>query len=145
MEKLIIKIKYKNEDTRRLEKLSVGGWIDLSVDEDIEMKQFEYRILPLGVAMELPKEFEANIAPRSSTYGKFKILQVNSYGVIDDVYNGDDDWWGFPALAMEKTSIPKGSRICQFRVNIVQPELEFYEVELLGNNSRGGFGSTGYN
>lgn len=142
-EKLIIKIKYRLEDTKKLEKLSVGNWIDLSVDEGVFMNQFEYRLIPLGIAMELPKGFEANIVPRSSTFNNFKILQVNSFGVIDDSYNGDDDYWKFPALAMEETFIPRGSRICQFRINRIQPELELYEVELLGNKTRGGFGSTG--
>ncbi len=144
MEKLVIKVKYKSDETKRLEKLSVGNWIDLSADERVTLFKGEYKLIPLGVAMELPKGFEANIVPRSSTFSKFKILQVNSYGVIDESYNGDDDWWGFGALAMEDTVIEKGSRICQFRINRIQPDLEFYDVELLGNKNRGGFGSTGH-
>jgi dUTP pyrophosphatase len=103
----------------------------------------EDRLIPLGVAMELPKGFEAHIVPRSSTYKNFKIIQTNHFGVIDDVYNGDNDWWMFGAYATKDTVIEKGSRICQFRIMEVQPELEFYEVELLGNKDRGGFGSTG--
>jgi len=145
LEKLIIKIKYKNDDTKRIEKLAIGNWIDLSADERVVLFKGEYKLIPLGVAMELPKGFEANICPRSSTFSKFKILQVNSYGVIDNSYNGDNDWWAFGALAMEDTLIEKGSRICQFRINSIQPEIEFYEVELLGNKDRNGFGSTGHN
>ena len=138
-----IKIKYRNQDTKRIEKLSVGNWIDLSADETIEIKRWEYKVIPLGVAMELPFGFEANIVPRSSTFAKFRVLQVNSYGVIDDSYCGDNDWWGFGALAIDNTIIKRGDRICQFRINKIQPDIEFVEVELLGNSDRGGFGSTG--
>ena len=138
-----IKIKYRNQDTKRIEKLSVGNWIDLSADETIEIKRWEYKVIPLGVAMELPFGFEANIVPRSSTFAKFRVLQVNSYGVVDDSYCGDNDWWGFGALAMDNTIIKRGDRICQFRINKIQPDIEFVEVELLGNSDRGGFGSTG--
>ena len=140
---MFVKIKYKNEDTKRVEKISVGNWVDLTADERVTMMKGEYKLIPLGVAMELPKGFEAHVVPRSSTYKNFKIIQTNHFGVIDNSYNGDNDWWMFGAYAMEDTVIEKGSRICQFRIIEVQPEIEFYEVELLGNNDRGGFGSTG--
>jgi dUTP pyrophosphatase len=143
MDKLILKVKYRSDETKRLEKISVGNWIDLTADERITLLKGEFKLIPLGVAMELPIGYEANIVPRSSTFNKFKILQVNSYGVIDNSYNGDDDWWFFGALAMDDTVVEKGSRICQFRINKIQPELEIYEVEMLGNKNRGGHGSTG--
>lgn len=145
MDNLIIKIKYRTELTKRIEKHLLGNWIDLSADERIVMTQGEYGLIPLGVAMELPVGYEANIVPRSSTFKNFKILQVNSYGVIDNSYSGDNDWWMFPALAMEDTVIEKGSRICQFRINRIQPDFHFEEVEFLGGSDRGGFGSTGVN
>lgn len=112
-------------------------------DERVTMLKGEYALIPLGVAMELPDGFEANIVPRSSTFKNFKILQVNSYGVIDNSYNGDEDYWMFPALAIDDTVIERGSRICQFRINKIQPEIDLYEVEFLKNKNRGGFGSTG--
>lgn len=64
-------------------------------------------------------------------------------GVIDESYCGDNDQWMFPAIALENTIIHKGDRICQFRIMEHQPELRFVEVSKLGNEDRGGFGSTG--
>jgi dUTP pyrophosphatase len=93
--------------------------------------------------MELPRGYEAIVAPRSSTYKKYGLLQTNSIGVIDNSYNGDDDIWMMPVLAMREVWIPKGARLCQFRIQKKQPSIDFVEVESLGNNARGGFGSTG--
>ena len=125
------------------EKLEVGDWIDLKTAEDITLKPFEYKLIPLGVAMELPDGYEAYVVPRSSTFSKWGILLANSYGVIDNSYNGDTDQWGFPAYSTISVFIPKGTRICQFRIHEKQPDIEFEKVDSLGNTSRGGFGSTG--
>lgn len=143
---MIIKIKYKSEDTKRIE--FVGGietsnWIDLATDEDATLKKGENKLIDLGVAMELPSGFEAHVIPRSSTFKNFKVIQANHFGLIDNSYNGDNDWWKFWAIGLEDIFIPRGSRICQFRVAEIQPKITFYEVELLGNKDRSGHGSTG--
>lgn len=137
-----IKIKYLT-DIDRIEKIKVGDMIDLRCAEDIEMHKGEFKLIPLGVAMELPEGYEAHVYPRSSTFKKHKILLSNSVGVIDCSYNGDGDQWQFPAYAMEDTFIPKNTRICQFRIFENQPNIELVEVESLGNENRGGIGSTG--
>lgn len=137
-----IKIKYLT-DIEKIEKIKVGDMIDLRCAEDIEMHKGEFKLIPLGVAMELPKGYEAHVYPRSSTFKKHKILLSNSVGVIDCSYNGDGDQWQFPAYAMEDTFIPKNTRICQFRIFENQPNIELVEVESLGNENRGGIGSTG--
>lgn len=137
-----IKIKYLT-DIDRIEKIKVGDMIDLRCAEDIEMHKGEFKLIPLGVAMELPEGYEAHVYPRSSTFKKHKILLSNSVGVIDCSYNGDGDQWQFPAYAMEDTFIPKNTRICQFRIFENQPDIELVEVESLGNENRGGIGSTG--
>ena len=142
-----IKIKYKDDSIERIK--FIGGdksdWYDLRASEDINLKKGEFKLIPLGVAMELPKGYEANIVPRSSTYKNFKIIQTNHFAVIDESYCGDNDWWFYPVIAMEDTHISKGDRICQFRINKKQPSVSFKEVEHLGNNDRGGCGSTGTN
>ena len=139
-----MKIKVKClADISPIEKISVGDMIDLRCAEDVTLHKGEYKLIPLGVAMELPKGYEAHVYPRSSTFGKHKILMGNSVGVIDCSYCGNDDEWKFPAFAVEDTFIPKDTRICQFRIFENQPELEFEEVEDLCNESRGGIGSTG--
>lgn len=138
-----IKIKYHNTEMARIEKINQGDWIDLRAAEDAEMKAGEFRIISLGVSMKLPEGYEAHIVPRSSTFKKWGVLQVNSMGVIDNSYCGDNDVWGFPALAMRDTVIRKGDRICQFRIQRVMEPVELVEVEHLDAPDRGGFGSTG--
>ena len=144
MKKENIKIKYLNNEIEKIH--YIGGksdWIDLRAAEDVEMKAGDFRLIPLGVAMELPKGYEAHLIPRSSTFKNFGILQTNSMGLIDETYNGDNDWWYFRALAMRDTVIHKNDRICQFRIMEHQPQISFIEVETLNDQDRGGFGSTG--
>lgn len=120
-----------------------GEWIDLYTAEDAKLRKFEFKIISLGVSMELPEGYYAHIVPRSSAFKNFGVIMTNSMGVIENTYKGDNDIWGFPALAMRKTFIPKGTRLCQFRLVKVAPPVEFEQVEKLGNKDRGGFGSTG--
>lgn len=139
-----IKIRY-TRDIEPIYMTQKGDWVDLRCALDTTLKKGEYAIIPLGIAMELPEGYEAHIAPRSSTFKKYKILQTNSIGVIDNSYSGDNDEWGMPVIAMEDTFIPKNDRICQFRIIERQPQITFVEVDTLGNEDRGGFGSTGTN
>ena len=62
---------------------------------------------PLGVAMELPAGYEAHIAPRSSTFKNYGILQTNGVGVVDQSYCGDGDQWHMPAYATRDVTIPR--------------------------------------
>ena len=138
----IIKIKYL-KDIQKIKRFNVGDWIDLRAAEDVTMKAGEYRMIPLGVAMELPEGYEALVAPRSSTFRKYGILLANSVGIIDEAYKGDNDEWNFLAYAVKDTKIHKNERICQFRIIQHQPLIHLQEVESLGNVDRGGIGSTG--
>lgn len=147
-----IKIKYFT-DIPKLDYIDgKSDWIDLYCAEDVELTQGEYKLIPLGVAMELPSGYEAHVVPRSSTYKNFGIIMSNSVGIIDNSYCGDDDQWRFPAICLDPktmvngrkaTIIHKGDRICQFRIVKNQPKIEFETVSVLGNDSRGGIGSTG--
>lgn len=137
-----IKVKYIH-DIDKLEKIEQGNWIDLRVSEHTHMSSGEFRLLPLGIAMELPKGYEAHVVPRSSTFGNWGVIQTNSFGVIDESYNGDNDMWKFPALATRDVFIPKGTRICQFRIVPVMEDVGFVTVDSLENEDRNGFGSTG--
>lgn len=139
-----IKIKYFT-DIEKIGKIEKGDWIDLRAAEDTILKAGEFKLIPLGVAMELPRGYEAHIVPRSSTYKKFGIIQTNHQAVIDESYCGDNDQWLYPAYALRDTEIHKGDRICQFRIMEKQPEITFTEVAMLGNEDRGGIGSTGVN
>ncbi len=141
---LTIRIKYHVEGLPELDFIDgKSDWIDLRAAERVEMKAGEFRIISLGVSMQLPDGYEAHLAPRSSTFMKYGILQTNSIGVIDNSYCGDDDIWGMPALAVRDTIIEKGDRICQFRLYQKMEPVTFVQVEHLSQTNRGGFGSTG--
>ena len=123
--------------------VSHGEWVDLFTAEDVVMEPLEFRYISLGVAMELPEGYYAYLLPRSSTCAKHGIIQANSMGVFEHNFCGDNDIWKFPAVAIRHTEIPKGTRICQFRLVKQTEPIEFEQVEILGNPDRGGFGSTG--
>lgn len=139
-----IKIKYF---TDKIEKLTYidgkSDWIDLRAAESVDLKKGEFKLIPLGVAMELPKGYEAHIVPRSSTFKNFGIIQTNHQGVIDSSYCGDNDEWKMPVYAMRDTHIEVNDRICQFRIMENQPKIQFEEVKTLTGVDRGGFGTTG--
>ena len=154
-----IRIKYF-EGAKKLEKIAQGDWIDVYANEDIFIPKGEMRLIPLGIAMELPKRYEAHLAPRSSTFKHWGIIQTNHIGIIDNSYSGDNDEWKYPAFCLESrdileteengftkvvsgTWIRKGDKIAQFRIMRTQPKIKFEEVEVLGNENRGSFGSTG--
>ena len=141
-----IKIKYF---TDKIDKLCyVDGksdWIDLRSAETVELKEGEFKLIPLGVAMALPKGYEAHVVPRSSTYKNFGIIQTNHMGVIDESYCGPNDQWFMPVRSDRDTVINVNDRICQFRIMERQPKIEFVIDSLNNNEDRGGHGSTGIN
>ena len=155
-----------------------GEWVDLKLAETThlmplqagtlkkkqeQLQTLSYRnvtaevtYLPLGIAMELPKGFEAIVLPRSSTPKKSGIICANSMGVIDTSFCAETDEWKFPSIAIRETTINKGTRICQFRIQLSQKAtfwqklkwlfssgVELVEVNSLNNEARGGFGSSG--
>ena len=140
---LKLKVKYFDKEIEKIKKINKGDWIGLRSAADIFLTKGQFALIPLGVGMVLPEGYEAHIAPRSSTFNNWKILQVNSVGIVDNSYSGDTDQWMMPVFATEDTEIKKNDRICQFRIIEKMPEIEIEEVEHLNDKSRGGFGSTG--
>lgn len=144
-EKEEILIKYFACGLEKIKKIEVGDWIDLRASKSLQMEAGDFKLIPLGIAMQLPQGYEAHVVPRSSTYKNFGIIQTNSMGIIDESYCGDNDQWYFPAYAMRDTVIKQNDRICQFRIVKKQPTIDFIEVTKLDNEDRGGIGSTGVN
>lgn len=138
-----IKIKYFSNELQKLEKITQGDWIDLRSAIDCTIKAGEFMLIPLGVAMELPEGHEAYVVPRSSTFKNFGIIQTNHMGVVDSSYCGDNDEWFMPVYALRDTEIHMNDRICQFRVMPKMQLVKFEAVETLGNEDRGGHGSSG--
>ena len=154
-----ILIKYFNPEMPKIEKINVGDWIDLRVDHlSINGDRIEWQngdkifysngslvLIHTGIAIQLPKGYEAHVAPRGSTFKKFGLIQTNSVGVIDESYCGDNDQWFVPMFALNSCVINRYERVAQFRIMEKMPKLNFIEVETLENQDRGGYGSTGYN
>jgi dUTP pyrophosphatase len=139
-----IKVKYFSEDLPELTYVAgKSDWIDLYAAQEVALKAGEFRLIPLGVALALPAGWEAHIAPRSSTFRRYGILQTNSVGVVDNSFRGDNDQWHMPVYATRDVTIEKHARICQFRIVENQPALQFCRVPHLEDPDRGGFGSTG--
>lgn len=134
-----------------------GDWIDLYMPTPVSFgRRGDYKLVDSGISIELPKGYEAVVNPRSSTFGKYKVVLANSQGVIDNSYNGRQDVWKFPLIAERKTTIPREARICQFRIQLSQfatpwqklkwlftSGVKIVEVDSLKGESRGGIGSTG--
>lgn len=155
-----LRIKYF-EGATQLKKITKGNWIDVYAAKDVFVPIGERAMIPLGFALELPQGWEAHLAPRSSTFKTWGIIQTNSVGVVDDTYIGDNDQWHMPVYCLRnaydnsyKTElskenekigvwIKKGDKIGQFRIMEVMPEIEFEEVDYFENADRGGFGTTG--
>lgn len=158
--------------------LKQGDWIDLITAEEVTLKApyiqklrkfnkddhterirevtFDSALIPLGVCIKVPKGYECLLVPRSSTFKRYGLLQVNSVGVIDNTFSSDEDEWQFPVMATQNITIPKGTRIAQFRVqlsqkaaigqkikNIFSHKIKIQKVNHLSGKARGGFGSTG--
>ena len=138
-----ILINYHNGASPTLEKSSIGDWIDLYCAKETVLHAGDRAYISQGVSMKLPDGYEAIIAPRSSTFKRYGILQTNGIGIIDNSYCGDGDIWMAPVYATRDITIPRGARICQFRIQKKQPDIEFISVRSLGSENRGGLGSTG--
>ncbi len=140
-----MEIKYFSDKIDKLKFIEgeKSDWIDLRAGEDVELKAGEYKLIPLGIAVRLPKGYEAHVVPRSSTFKTYGLLQANGMGVVDETYCGDNDQWHMPVFATRDTKVCANDRICQFRIMEHQPSLTFVEVEKLCGEDRGGFGSTG--
>lgn len=174
--KVLVK-RFKNEKGEPLvsfpKVIKKGDWVDLYSSEEMILNApqagtlkghdvkhrdviSEVTYIPLGIAVQLPNGFEAIVAPRSSAAKKMGIICVNSIGVIDNSYNGDNDQWMFPVTTLRKTAIAANTRLCQFRIQLSQKAtfwqklkwflssgIELVEVESLNNEDRNGLGSTG--
>ena len=129
---------------------------EINTEERTRDVDFPSYIAPLGVCIQVPKGYECIVVPRSSTFKRYGVLQTNSMGVIDQTYCSDEDEWKFPMVATRQVIIPKGTRVAQFRVQpsqmatpwqklkwLFSSKPKIVKVESLGNEVRGGFGSSG--
>jgi dUTP pyrophosphatase len=114
-----------------------------AVDRELTLHPGEIRLVPTGVAISLPKGYEAQIRPRSGLALKHGVGMVNSPGTIDSDYRGEIgvvliNWGKAPFV------IRRGDRIAQMVVARVS-RAEVLEVDRLETSARGegGFGHSG--
>lgn len=127
--------------------------VDGSVEEfKDDFEEFSYEqgaiiFVSFGVSIELNdengKQYTALVYPRSSLFKKTGTFLTNSTGIIDNSYNSNKDVWMGMLLAMRGGTIKKYQRLAQFTVVEKTSELKFKEVDELGNEERGKYGSTG--
>ena len=85
-----IKIQYLNDEIERLRYIDgKSDWIDLRAAEEVELKAGEFKLIHLGVAMQLPEGYEAQMRPRSGLALKHGITLLNTPGTIDADYRGE--------------------------------------------------------
>lgn len=140
-----IDIVYHDPNMPKIEKIIKGDWIDLRARYGGVFHRGDFALIDLGVSMRLPEGYEAHIAPRSSTFKNYGIIQTNSVGIVDSSYCGNDDVWKMPCYFTRDTEIKPYDRICQFRIVENMPPVQFNEVDNLDGETRGGFGSSGVN
>ena len=122
---------------------SSGMDLSANINSNIEIEPGDSTIIPTGISVSIPKNFEIQIRPRSGLAAKNQISVLNTPGTIDADYRGEIKVI-LINLGSESFTVENGARIAQMVVcPIIKAKLK--EVESLDNTSRGsgGFGSTG--
>ena len=130
--------KYESEGAAGLDLLAA-----ISENKNIIILPGKAEMVPTGIAIALPKGFEAQIRPRSGLAAKNGITILNSPGTIDSDYRGE-----ISAMLINHSKvnfeIERGMRIAQM---VIAPVVQFnlIKAETLDETKRGagGFGSTG--
>lgn len=155
-----LKIKMIDKNLTKIGGDIQGEWYDLrvssikqlngeniAIDKDLFKGGLKYRkgdilLLGLGIATELPKDYEAIVNPRSSTFKNYGFILTNSQGVIDNSYRGE---WMAMVYCTRDGEIAYNDRFLQFRIQKQQPKVNIEFVEELSqtNRGKGGYGSTG--
>jgi dUTP pyrophosphatase len=117
---------------------------DFKAKEEVIFEPWEFKLIDTWSVVETPKWYVLQVLPRSSTFKKFGLIQVNSVWIIDNDYCWNEDTIKFPFLnvSKEKVVIEAGTRIGQW-VFVQVWIADFEVVDDLKNENRGGFGTTG--
>ena len=144
MVKILIKKTNKEVITPKYKTDGSSG-VDLSafLDKEVVIKPNSSELIPTGLQVAIPEEFEIQIRPRSGLAAKESIGVLNSPGTIDSDYRGELKIILFNH-SNKDFKINNGDRIAQM-VLVPIVKMEFEEVDSLPNTVRGqgGFGSTG--
>lgn len=137
-----IKINYQFAENKPVSKK--GGWYDIPLPYDLYYEAGDIVKIAFDLRVEMPRGYEAIIAPRSSTLEKTGLIS-SGIGVIEDSYCGPADFIGYRFYATKDGLVSAGSSLVQMRF---QKKMEGYKLKLVNNEyfennkNRGGFGST---
>lgn len=127
-ENMKIRVRYL-DGAKRMEKTTKGNWIDVYAYEDKFVPEGERAMINLGFALELPEGYEGHLAPRSSTFKTWGVIQTNSVGVVDDTYIGDNDIWHMPVYSLRGDYIKNNET---GEIELVSEMLQnFHEVDFV--------------
>jgi dUTP pyrophosphatase len=117
---------------------------DLRADEDFVLTSGDRKVIPTGLAVEIPPGYELQIRPRSGLAAKFGVTVLNSPGTIDSDYRGEIGIILISFAFGKVQQFQRGERIAQAVLARVY-KLPIEEVAELSSTDRGagGFGSTG--
>ncbi|WP_370196149.1 MULTISPECIES: dUTP diphosphatase [Aurantimonas] len=122
---------------------AAGADLRAAVTGELVLAPGERRLVPTGLAFEIPEGFEVQIRPRSGLAVKHGVTVLNTPGTIDSDYRGEVQVV-LVNLGSEAFAIARGDRIAQM---VVAPVVQatFTEQASLSDSARGagGFGSTG--
>jgi len=126
-------------------KTSGASGMDLMacIDKSIDLKPGKSFLIPTGLSVAFPKEYEIQIRPRSGLAAKNNISVLNTPGTIDSDYRGELKIILFNH-GNENFKINNNDRIAQMVLTpVIKMDLE--ETDKLPESVRGkeGFGSTG--
>src|SRR5207237_3959231 len=118
---------------------------DLYARINIEIPPKEFKYVPLNVAIETPPGYFLLLAPRSSTHKK-GLWMANGIGIGDPDFSGDNDEYHavYYNFTDKPVSIEKGERIAQGLI-VKREVVQWHEVDIMENKTRGGWGTSGAN
>ena len=114
-----------------------------AIDEDVVIPSGEIRMIPTGIAIELPHNTEAQVRSRSGLAIKKGIAVVNGIGTIDEDYRGEI-CVGLINHSKVDFKVSRGDRIAQMAImEVLKPEIKISDDLSDTQRASGGFGSTG--
>jgi dUTP pyrophosphatase len=144
---MTIAVKIINQSTNPLPHYATDGAAGMDIrafiNEPLQLQPLQRALVPTGLFIELPQEYEAQLRPRSGLAIKQGITCLNSPGTVDSDYRGEIKII-LINLSQELQVINSGDRIAQMVIQKVE-KVNWKEVTILSETIRdnGGFGSTG--
>ena len=143
--KKVVKFKKLNKDAIIPDYAHKGdAGMDLySIQDDI-IEPLTWKLIPTGLACELPEGTEGQVRSKSGIALKNGVFVLNTPGTVDENYRGEIGGVLYNLNTKEPFVIKKGQKIAQYVINAIE-YVDTIEVEQLDSTDRGegGFGSTG--